>query len=117
MARRGMLTFTHVWELGTNTKYRKDWATAGRDMVVRTSGIQTPPLLHAALGGRLESVEFFLSDVPHRLYTEFSKTKQAREDPRLKLLMDAPGGFNRAISKWLGADSKCCSISYAMYQY
>ncbi|KAJ3495440.1 hypothetical protein NLG97_g3396 [Lecanicillium saksenae] len=87
-------------------KKRRDWATAGRNMVVRTSGVQTPPLLHAALGGRLECVEFFLSDVPHRLYTEFSKTKQAREDSRLKHLMDAPGGFNRAISKWLGADNE-----------
>ncbi|XWW92272.1 hypothetical protein V2A60_000195 [Cordyceps javanica] len=87
-------------------KKRKDWANAGRDMVVRTSGVQTPPLLHAALGGRLECVEFFLSDVPHRLYSEFSKTKQARDDSRLKHLMDAPGGFNRAISKWLGADNE-----------
>lgn len=75
-------------------------------MVVRTSGVQTPPLLHAALGGKLESVEFFLSDVPHRLYNEFSKSKRALEDVRLKHLMDAPGGFNRAISRWLGADSK-----------
>ncbi|OAA37284.1 ankyrin repeat protein [Beauveria brongniartii RCEF 3172] len=87
-------------------KKRNDWATAGRNMVVRTSGVQTPPLLHAALGGRLESVEFFLSDVPHRLYSEFAKTKQAREDSRLKHLMEAPGGFNRAISKWLGADNE-----------
>ncbi|KAH8717239.1 Uncharacterized protein HC256_001939 [Beauveria bassiana] len=87
-------------------KKRNDWATAGRNMVVRTSGVQTPPLLHAAMGGRLESVEFFLSDVPHRLYNEFAKTKQAREDSRLKHLMEAPGGFNRAISKWLGADNE-----------
>ncbi|ATY58270.1 ankyrin repeat [Cordyceps militaris] len=87
-------------------KKRNDWATAGRNMVIRTSGVQTPPLLHAALGGRLECVEFFLSDVPHRLYSEFSKTKQAQEDSRLKHLMDAPGGFNRAISKWLGADNE-----------
>ncbi|OAA73258.1 ankyrin repeat protein [Cordyceps fumosorosea ARSEF 2679] len=87
-------------------KKRNDWATAGRNMVVRTSGVQTPPLLHAALGGRLECVEFFLSDVPHRLYAEYSRTKQAREDSRLKHLMDAPGGFSRAISKWLGADNE-----------
>ncbi len=94
--------------LGLMQNRRRDWATAGRNMVVRTSGVQTPPLLHAALGGRLESVEFFLSDVPHRLYGEFSKTKQAQEDSRFKHLMEAPGGFNRAISKWLGADSKYC---------
>lgn len=92
-------------ELQTNKANRNDWATAGRNMVTRTSGVQTPPLLHAALGGKLESVEFFLSDAPHRLYNEFSKSKHAREDARFRHLMDAPGGFDRAISKWLGADS------------
>ncbi|KAK5990707.1 hypothetical protein PT974_08976 [Cladobotryum mycophilum] len=86
-------------------KPRKDWATAGRNMVVKTTGIKTPPLLHAALGGNLEGVEFFLSDAPHRLYAEFSKSKTAKEDPRLKHLKESPGGFDRAISKWLGADN------------
>lgn len=91
----------------TNSWHRKDWATAGRNMVVRTSGQKTPPLLHAALAGNLESVEFFLGDAPHRLYSEFGKSKAAREDSRLKHLKESPGGFDRAISKWLGADSKC----------
>ncbi|KAK7424963.1 hypothetical protein QQX98_000241 [Neonectria punicea] len=86
-------------------KKRKDWATAGRNMVVKTTGLKTPPLLHAALGGSVESVEFFLGDAPHRLYNEFSKSKAAREDPRLKHLKESPGGFDRAISKWLGADN------------
>lgn len=90
----------------TLTKIRNDWATAGRNMVVKTTGLKTPPLLHAALGGSLESVEFFLGDAPHRLYGEFGKSKAAREDSRLKHLKESPGGFDRAISKWLGADSK-----------
>ncbi|KAJ4196882.1 hypothetical protein NW755_001653 [Fusarium falciforme] len=86
-------------------KKRKDWATAGRNMVVRTSGQKTPPLLHAALAGNLEGVEFFLGDAPHRLYSEFGKSKAAREDSRLRHLKESPGGFDRAISKWLGADN------------
>ncbi|KAL6891139.1 hypothetical protein HDV57DRAFT_284471 [Trichoderma longibrachiatum] len=86
-------------------KKRKDWAQAGRNMVTRTTGLQTPPLLHAALGGRLEAVEFFLSDKPHRLYAEFAKSKAAQEDPRLKHLIQSPIGFDRVIAKWLGADN------------
>ncbi|PWI66622.1 hypothetical protein PCL_04760 [Purpureocillium lilacinum] len=86
-------------------KKRKDWATAGRSMVTRTTGLRTPPLLHAALGGSLEGVEFFLSETPHRLYGEFGKSKVARDDPRLKHLKESPKGFERAISKWLGADN------------
>ncbi|RSM06944.1 hypothetical protein CDV31_008876 [Fusarium ambrosium] len=86
-------------------KKRNDWATAGRNMVVRTSGQKTPPLLHAAVAGNLEGVEFFLGDAPHRLYSEFGKSKAAREDSRLKHLKESPGGFDRAISKWLGADN------------
>ncbi len=74
-------------------------------MVTRTTGLRTPPLLHAALGGSLEGVEFFLSETPHRLYGEFGKSKVARDDPRLKHLKESPKGFERAISKWLGADS------------
>ncbi|KAF4472702.1 ankyrin repeat [Fusarium albosuccineum] len=97
-------------------KKRKDWATAGRNMVVRTTGVKTPPLLHAALAGSLESVEFFLGDAPHRLYSEFGKSKAAREDSRLRHLKDSPGGFDRAITKWLGADNElvmhCAVLAY-----
>ncbi|KAF4955378.1 hypothetical protein FSARC_11864 [Fusarium sarcochroum] len=86
-------------------KKRKDWATAGRSMVIRSTGLRTPPLLHAALEGSVESVEFFLGDTPHRLYSEFAKSKAAKEDSRYKHLKESPGGFDRAISKWLGADN------------
>ncbi|KAH0595957.1 hypothetical protein MHUMG1_06507 [Metarhizium humberi] len=86
-------------------KKRKDWANAGRNVVSRTSGMKTPPLLHAALEGSVDGVEFFLGDKPHRLYAEFGKSKAAHEDSRFKHLKDSPGGFNRAISMWLGADN------------
>ncbi|KAF7562776.1 hypothetical protein G7046_g1351 [Stylonectria norvegica] len=86
-------------------KKRNDWATAGRNMVVKTTGSKTPPLLYAALGGNVQSVEFFLGDAPHRHYSEFGKSKASRDDPRLKHLKESSGGFDRAISKWLGADN------------
>lgn len=80
---------------------------------MRTSGDRTAPLLRAALSGAMESVEYFLSDAPHRHYSEFGKSKTAREDPRLKHLKDSPGGFDRAIAKWLGADSESISLGEA----
>ncbi|KAG5981462.1 hypothetical protein E4U55_002909 [Claviceps digitariae] len=86
-------------------KKRKDWANAGRNVLTRTSGMKTPPLLHAALEGSIDGVEFFLSDKPHRLYAEFGKSKAARDDARFKHLKESPGGFERAIAKWLGADN------------
>ncbi|KAM0251165.1 hypothetical protein ACHAP5_001762 [Fusarium lateritium] len=86
-------------------KKRKDWATAGRGMVIKSTGLRTPPLLHAALEGSVESVELFLGDAPHRMYSEFAKSKASKEDSRFKHLKESPGGFDRAISKWLGADN------------
>ncbi|KIL95072.1 hypothetical protein FAVG1_02004 [Fusarium avenaceum] len=83
----------------------KDWATAGRGMVIKSTGLKTPPLLHAALEGSVESVELFLGDAPHRMYSEFAKSKASKEDSRFKHLKESPGGFDRAISKWLGADN------------
>ena len=78
-------------------------------MVVKTTGLKTPPLLHAALYGNIESVEFFLGDAPNRLYGEFGKSQTAHKDIRLKHLRESPGGFDRAIAKWLGADSEFIS--------
>ncbi|TGJ87446.1 hypothetical protein E0Z10_g1316 [Xylaria hypoxylon] len=83
-------------------KKRADWATAGRNLVVKPTGSKAPPLLTAALKGSIESVEWFLGDAPMRHYREFSTSKVAREDPRLKHLNESPGGFDRAIAKWLG---------------
>ncbi|ETS87326.1 hypothetical protein PFICI_01154 [Pestalotiopsis fici W106-1] len=83
-------------------KKRSDWANAGRNVIVKATGSQVPPLLTAAVEGSLASVEWFLSDTPTRQYLEFGKSKVAKEDPRLKHLKQSPGGFDRAITKWLG---------------
>ncbi|KAI1847358.1 hypothetical protein JX266_006583 [Neoarthrinium moseri] len=83
-------------------KKRSDWANAGRNLMVKATGTHVPPLLTAAINGSLASVEWFLSDTPTRQYLEFGKSKVAKEDPRLKHLVQSPGGFDRAINKWLG---------------
>ncbi|KAK9418110.1 putative Ankyrin repeat-containing domain protein [Seiridium unicorne] len=82
-------------------KKRSDWANAGRKIIVKATGSKVPPLLTAAIEGSLASVEWFLSDTPMRRYLEFGKSKVAQEDPRLKHLIQSPGGFDRAITKWL----------------
>ncbi|RYO79042.1 hypothetical protein DL766_009476 [Monosporascus sp. MC13-8B] len=83
-------------------KKRADWASKGRNLVAKPTGSKAPPLLIAALKGSRESVEWFLSDTPMRHYLEFGSSKVAKEDPRLKHLSQAPGGFDRAIMRWLG---------------
>ncbi|KAF2964674.1 hypothetical protein GQX73_g8909 [Xylaria multiplex] len=83
-------------------KKRADWAKAGRNLVVKPTGSKAPPLLTAALKGSIESVEWFLGDAPMRYYREFGVSKVAKEDLRLKHLNESPGGFDRAIAKWLG---------------
>lgn len=88
-------------------KKRSDWANAGRNVIVKqATGSQVPPLLTAAQEGCLTSVEWFLSDTPMRQYLEFGKSKVAQEDPRLKHLNKSSGGFDRAVGKWLGLQSK-----------
>ena len=87
-------------------KKRADWALAGRNLVVKSAGTQVPPLLTAALSGSVESVEWFLGDAPMRHYREFGTSTVAKEDPRLKHLNESPGGFDRAIMKWLSVQSK-----------
>ncbi|KAI1137936.1 ankyrin [Hypoxylon sp. FL0543] len=86
-------------------KKRADWAKAGRNLVVKETASKFPPLLQAALEGSLESTEWLISDAPMRHYLEFGKSKVAKEDPRLRHLTEAPGGFDRAISKWLGVQN------------
>lgn len=70
--------------------------------MTKPMGRQVSPLLTAALGGSLDSVEWFLSDTPKRQYLEFGESPTAREDPRLRRIRQSPGGFDRAVSKWLG---------------
>ncbi|KAK0726889.1 hypothetical protein B0T26DRAFT_747278 [Lasiosphaeria miniovina] len=87
-------------------KKRKDWANAGRALVVRATGTKAPPLLNAALAVSIESVEWFFGDAPFRHYAEFCNSKAALADPRLKHLSQAPGGLERAVSQWLGAQNE-----------
>ncbi|KAK3372674.1 hypothetical protein B0H63DRAFT_564053 [Podospora didyma] len=87
-------------------KKRKDWANAGRNLVVRATGMKTPPLLHAALAVNIESVEWFLGDAPYRHYAEFGQSEAALTDSKLNHLSQAPGGFDRAVARWLGAQNE-----------
>lgn len=70
--------------------------------MTKPTGSQVSPLLTAALRGSLDSVEWFLSDTPKRQYLEFGESPTAKEDPRLRRVMQSPGGFDGAVSKWLG---------------
>jgi hypothetical protein len=90
--------------LTVHGKKNAAWAAAGRNMHVEKTGSTTSPLLTAATMGCIESVEFFLSDTPLRLYSEFAKAYQ--DDKRLKTLSLTSGGFEKAISKWLWAGRK-----------
>ncbi|KAL2161459.1 hypothetical protein VTH06DRAFT_8021 [Thermothelomyces fergusii] len=87
-------------------KKRKDWARPGRGGIVRLSGTLTSPLLIAAFAGRIEMVEWFLSDAPKKHYLAFANSKGARDDARLKHLAQAPGGIEGVISEWLSNQSE-----------
>lgn len=86
-------------------KKRKDWATAGRNVISRPKDSTESPLLRTAQKGCIESVEWFLSDAPLRNYLEFSKSKAAKDDLRLKHLNQSHGGFEKAVTRWLGAEN------------
>ncbi|EON97988.1 putative ankyrin repeat protein [Phaeoacremonium minimum UCRPA7] len=87
-------------------KKRKDWANAGRNAVSKPMGTKTSPLLLAAKAGSIESVEWFLTEAPLRQYIEFSKSKVASEDSRLKHLNQTTGGFEKIIRKWLSSQNE-----------
>lgn len=59
----------------------------------------TPPLLQAAHAGNIAAVQFFLSDIPSRLYDEYEKKNKG--DPRLRKLSGAFGGYHSAVGNWL----------------
>ena len=80
-------------------KKRKDWAQNQRSF--GSHSIQTSPLILAAVAGCIESVEWFLSDTPLRHYSDFSTSKMASGDPRIKHIAQSPGGFEAAVLKWL----------------
>ncbi|KAL9041713.1 MAG: hypothetical protein Q9214_004013, partial [Letrouitia sp. 1 TL-2023] len=68
------------------------------------SGEKIPFLLQAAKAANLPAVEWFLSDTPFRLYREFGANN--KDDPRLKKLAKAHGGFDQAVSSWLKSKTR-----------
>ncbi|KUI66211.1 hypothetical protein VM1G_01603 [Cytospora mali] len=84
---------------------RRDWANASRGVISRHVDSAESPLIYAARKGSLESVEWFLSDAPLRIYLDFGRSKAADEDARLKHLNQSPGAFEKAVTRWLGAQN------------
>ncbi|KAI4210821.1 MAG: hypothetical protein LQ351_006315 [Letrouitia transgressa] len=72
------------------------------------SSEKIPFLLQATKAANLSAVEWFLSDTPFRLYREFGAKN--KDDPRLKKLAKAHGGFDQAVSSWLKSKSKCGTV-------
>lgn len=92
--------------------FRRDWATKGRATYAQATVAQPmdtfiiSPLLHAAQKGSMESVKWLLSDTPAQLYLEFEKSEAAKSDTRLKHLSQSSGGFEGAVTRWLGVQSE-----------
>lgn len=80
-------------------------------MRLNPMGLRTPPLLHAAAHGRREAVEWLMSEEPLKLYVEYSQSKAAREDSRLKHLTTVPGRFENVVARWLGNRGECTSVA------
>ena len=91
--------------LSINGRKMKKWAQkrADNDKYNTLDNDDTPPLLEAIRAGGLAATEWFLSDTPLRLYKEFGADNS--NDPRLKTLAKAQGGFDQAVGAWLGRRS------------
>lgn len=96
----------HYQGLNVGGKKNADWAQAANpngDYTQKTIE-KTPPLLKAAQLGSLESVQWFISELPAIKLLEFAATNQ--NDKRVQVLSKSEGGFERAITKWLSMRSK-----------
>ncbi|KAH7088003.1 hypothetical protein FB567DRAFT_329745 [Paraphoma chrysanthemicola] len=85
--------------LSVHGKKRADWANAGRDTQIEATGVQHPPILHAARLGQLESLEWFESDAALRCYSEFAD--RHRDDKRIQNLAKTKGGIEGSVAEWL----------------
>lgn len=99
-------------------KVRSDWAqeSRGYDHHRQYTESRNPPLLESSFRGSIASVEWFLSNTPLRMYREFALSHEG--DQRVKTLSKALGGFEKAVSDWLGARSEftCASVSHYNYE-
>jgi hypothetical protein len=83
-----------------------DWARAGREQAhsIRKWSDKKTPLLKSAYSGSIESVQWFLSDAPARMYMEFAATNKL--DERVQILEQSNDGFEKTIINWLNARSE-----------
>ena len=88
---------------------RKDWADAGHGVSVHPSTGDRPPVLEAAFNGKLESVEWLLSDSTVRCYNEFAASNAG--DKRIRNIAKAEGGFEKVISQFLDTRSKMTRLT------
>ncbi|KFY22882.1 hypothetical protein V493_06259 [Pseudogymnoascus sp. VKM F-4281 (FW-2241)] len=88
--------------LNVGGKKNARWAQAGNpngDSYIYEARETTPPLLKAAKFGNLESVQWFLSDLPTTKYLEFAAAHES--DKRVVALSKSEKGFKGTATKWL----------------
>jgi len=91
--------------LSVHGRKRADWVSAAMgNQAASSTDLKSPPLLEAAYLGNIESVEWLMSDAPMRHYRDFAKAHP--DDKRIQNLAKAAGGFDKAVSTWLGTRSK-----------
>ncbi|VUC26031.1 unnamed protein product [Clonostachys rosea] len=92
----------HYQGLTVYGQKRGDWAKPRRgDNDPVDTGLHCSPLLLAVTSSNIETVEYFMSNTPYRLYSEFAKSKAAQGDMRIQHLNQTPDGYERCVSKWL----------------
>lgn len=93
--------------LNVGGKKNARWAQAGNpngDTYIYKARETTPPLLKAAKFGNLESVQWFLSDIPTTKYLEFAAAHE--NDKRVVALSKSEKGFKGTATKWLSMRRK-----------
>ena len=85
--------------LSVHGKKRKDWADAGRGIFYTPIENAQSPLFSVTFEGNIDTLEFFLSNTPLRLYTEFAEAHL--NDKRIAALSQSKDGLDKALNKWL----------------
>lgn len=103
--------------LNVGGKKNKAWADAANPNINHYYHGQnqkiSPPLLQAASRGSMESLQWFLTDLPKQEYLKFAEAN--KNDKRVKALAEAPGGFEKAIESFLFLRSDLvlhCALKY-----